>query len=78
MAKDIYITKKDGKWGFIDNTGKIIIPPQYDDAYNFSDGLTKVKKMANMALWIKQAMSLFLCNMTMLAMIQIIPLANMM
>ncbi len=37
--------KKDGKWGFIDTTGKVVIPCQYDDAsWSFSEGLTCVEK----------------------------------
>jgi len=33
---------KDGKWGYIDRTGKIVIPLQYSDAYEFSEGLAAV------------------------------------
>ena len=33
----------DGKWGFIDATGKRIIEPQYDDARSFSNGVAAVK-----------------------------------
>ncbi|MDP8185203.1 WG repeat-containing protein [Phocoenobacter skyensis] len=36
--------KKDGKWGFIDKKGKIVIPLQYDGAYSFSEGLARVEK----------------------------------
>ena len=32
-----------GKWGFINKTGKEVIPLKYDDAYPFSEGLAKVK-----------------------------------
>jgi hypothetical protein len=32
----------DGKWGFIDKTGEIIIKPQFDDARQFSEGLACV------------------------------------
>jgi len=34
--------KKDGKWGYIDITGKIIIDFRFDDAYEFSDDLARV------------------------------------
>ena len=34
----------DGKWGFIDKTGKEIVPPQYDHADNFSEGFAVVGK----------------------------------
>jgi hypothetical protein len=31
------------KWGFMDKTGKEIVPPKYDDADEFHEGLTLVK-----------------------------------
>lgn len=36
--------KKDGKWGFIDKTGKEIIALQYDDARDFNQELAAVQK----------------------------------
>jgi hypothetical protein len=30
--------KKDGKWGYIDTTGAVVIPFQYNYAYSFSEG----------------------------------------
>ena len=36
--------KKDGKYGYIDTTGKVVIPCQYDDAWSFSEGLARVWK----------------------------------
>jgi len=30
------------KWGFIDKTGKIVIKPQFDEQYGFSEGLGRV------------------------------------
>jgi hypothetical protein len=35
---------EDGKWGFIDNRGNIVIPNIYDDEMSFSEGLASVKK----------------------------------
>jgi len=35
---------KDGKWGYIDQTGILVIPCQWDDACDFSEGLASVKK----------------------------------
>ena len=32
----------DGKWGFVDSTGKLAIPCKYDWAYSFSEGLAGV------------------------------------
>ncbi|MGH9877786.1 MAG: WG repeat-containing protein [Nitrososphaerales archaeon] len=34
----------DGKWGYIDRTGKVIIAPQFDFARDFSEGLALVGK----------------------------------
>jgi uncharacterized protein (TIGR02145 family) len=34
---------KDGKWGYIDKTGKYVITPVYKDAQNFSNGVTWVQ-----------------------------------
>lgn len=33
-----------GKWGFIDNTGKVVVNPIYDEAQDFKDGLAAVSK----------------------------------
>jgi WG containing repeat len=33
-----------GKYGFVDTSGKLIIPAQYDEVNNFSCGLARVKK----------------------------------
>ena len=35
--------KNDGKWGYIDKKGKVVIEPQFDDASDFSEGFAKVK-----------------------------------
>jgi len=34
---------KDGKYGFIDQTGKVVIAPQFDSASDFSEGLALVR-----------------------------------
>ncbi len=36
--------EKDGKWGFVDEDGKIVIKPQYQEAHSFSNGYAAVKK----------------------------------
>ena len=36
--------EKDGKWGFIDKTGKEVVPFIYDDVNWFGEGLSEVKK----------------------------------
>lgn len=33
---------QDGKYGFIDKTGKIVIPAKYDEVWNFGDGVALV------------------------------------
>jgi len=37
----LFPARLNGKYGFIDNTGKMVIAPQFDYAGNFSDGLAK-------------------------------------
>ena len=32
-----------GKWGYIDRRGKLIVPLQWDDVWDFSGGLAAVK-----------------------------------
>jgi hypothetical protein len=39
----LYPILQDGKWGYIDKTGKIVINPQFDNAWRFNDGLAKVR-----------------------------------
>lgn len=41
-SKSLYPVEKDGKSGYIDGTGKIIIPLQFDGANEFHDGLALV------------------------------------
>lgn len=36
--------KTNGKWGFINKEGKVVIPPEYEDAASFTKGLAAVKK----------------------------------
>lgn len=36
--------KTENLWGFIDKTGKIVLPPQYEDARPFSESLALVQK----------------------------------
>jgi len=38
------VTNYNGKYGFLDSTGKAVIPFVYDDAMDFSEGLAAVKK----------------------------------
>lgn len=44
FASESYAAVKiNGKWGFVDKNGKIVIEPQYDDARSFANGLAAVK-----------------------------------
>ena len=36
--------KKDGKWGFVDTSGNLIIDYQYQNVYDFYQNVTLVKK----------------------------------
>src|SRR5437660_640421 len=38
----LFLVQKDGKSGFIDRTGKVVIPIQFDSANNFHEGLALV------------------------------------
>jgi hypothetical protein len=42
VSSERFIFSRDGKFGCIDKAGKIIIPPRFDDARNFSEGLAAV------------------------------------
>lgn len=41
------VRNETGKNGYIDKTGKLVVPFMYEEAYNFSDGLGKVKTTYN-------------------------------
>lgn len=41
-SSDLFLIKQNGKWGYIDDTGKIVIKPKYNNATNFTDGLASV------------------------------------
>ena len=40
----IFAVKKGGKWGYIDGYGKVIIPLEYEEVGDFSEGLAAVRK----------------------------------
>lgn len=42
-AEFLYSVKKDGKYGYINQTGQMIIEPQYESAAAFSEGLALVR-----------------------------------
>src|SRR3954463_10837627 len=39
----LFPIRQDGKWGYINRTGEVVIKPQYDDAWDFSEGLAYVR-----------------------------------
>lgn len=41
--RTLFRIEQNGKVGFIDNTGKIIIKPQFDDGWGFDEGLAPVR-----------------------------------
>lgn len=46
FSEDLAAVKKDGKWGYIDKDNKVVIPFQYELAYEFSEGYAVVAKSA--------------------------------
>ena len=40
---ELLVFSKNGKYGFVDHEGKVIIPIKYDYCSEFSDGLAKVE-----------------------------------
>lgn len=38
----LYPFPQNGKWGYINSAGKIIVPPKYESASDFSEGLAKI------------------------------------
>ena len=39
---DLYLIYREGKWGYIDKNGNVIIKPQFPEAWRFSEGLAAV------------------------------------
>lgn len=44
LSDESAAVKQDGKWGFMDKEGKIMIEPQYEDARSFCNGYAAVKQ----------------------------------
>lgn len=44
FTEDLAAVKKNGKWGYIDHDNKVVIPFQYELAYDFSEGYAIVAK----------------------------------
>lgn len=43
FCDDLLVVNKDGKWGAINKTGKVVVPFLYDEVNNFYKGFAKVK-----------------------------------
>lgn len=44
VAEGFAAVSKDGKWGFVDTSGTLLIPLQFEDPAQFKDGFATVKK----------------------------------
>lgn len=44
LSEGLARIERDGKYGFIDKTGKVVIPLNYDDTWSFSEGLALVSR----------------------------------
>src|SRR5712692_378744 len=38
-----FLIQQDGKWGYIDKTGSIVIKPEFEEAFPYSEGLAAVR-----------------------------------
>lgn len=43
-AMPLWPVARNGKWGYIDSKGKVVVPFEYESAWNFSEGLALVQK----------------------------------
>jgi hypothetical protein len=55
----LFPVRQNNKWGYIDRTGKLAIPAQYDAAWDFSEGLAYVKSGASRGVIDKTGRMLF-------------------
>ncbi|HEY9296759.1 MAG TPA: WG repeat-containing protein, partial [Phormidium sp.] len=42
-SNKLFPVKQNGKYGYIDQSGKVVITAQFDEAFDFSEGMAKVK-----------------------------------
>ena len=42
MNRELKRIKRNGKWGFIDDMGKIVIPCQWNEVGSFSEGMATI------------------------------------
>lgn len=43
IQEEIAYKDSNGKWGFVNNDGKTVIEPKFDEAMSFSNGLAAVR-----------------------------------
>ena len=43
FTEDFAAVERNGKCGYVDKKGKVVIPLTYDGMYSFSEGLAKVR-----------------------------------
>lgn len=41
-TEELYVIRDNGRYGYINKSGLVVIKPQFEDAYNFSEGLARV------------------------------------
>lgn len=51
FSEDLAAVKKDGKWGYIDHDNNVVIPFQYELAYDFSEGYAVVAKSSRQEVY---------------------------
>jgi hypothetical protein len=42
INEELYVIRDNGRYGYINRSGLVIIKPKFEDAYNFSEGLARV------------------------------------
>jgi hypothetical protein len=42
VEEDLYVIRDNGRFGYINRVGLVVIEPQFEDAYSFSEGLARV------------------------------------
>ena len=40
--EELYVIRDNGRYGYINRSGLVVIKPQFEDAYNFSEGLARI------------------------------------
>lgn len=51
FSEDLAAVKKNGKWGYIDHDNKVVIPFQYELAFEFSEGYAVVAKSSRQEVY---------------------------